>query len=126
MFELRANTENKINENQISLLASENTAEQERLLVSKPDSLSNIVVSNSCPSPTFLNSLPNDKISDWSKLKALTDDKIDATEKSKFVLGRVKNIVGKRRNAGYQYFLLFPQCFPKPSSLDSLKVGIEW
>ena len=24
-----------------------------------------------------------------------------------------KNIVGKGENAGYQHFLLFPQCFPK-------------
>ena len=26
---------------------------------------------------------------------------------------RVENIVGKRENAGYQHFLLFPQCFQK-------------
>ena len=41
-----------------------------------------------------------------------------------FVLGRVENIVGKGENAGYQHFLLFPQCFPNPSVLGSLKVGI--
>ena len=35
----------------------------------------------------------------------------------------MENIVGKGENAGYQHFLLFPQCFPKPS-LESLKVGI--
>ena len=29
----------------------------------------------------------------------------------------------KEKNAGYQHFLLFPQCFPKPS-VGSLKVGI--
>ena len=29
---------------------------------------------------------------------------------------RVENIVGKGQNAGYQYFLLFPQCFQKPLS----------
>ena len=28
---------------------------------------------------------------------------------------RVENIVGKGENAGYQHFLLFPQCFQKPS-----------
>ena len=42
-----------------------------------------------------LNSLPNDKNSDWSKLKAFADNKIYATEKLKFVLGRVENIVRK-------------------------------
>ena len=28
---------------------------------------------------------------------------------------RVDNTEGKGENAGYQHFLLFPQCFPKPS-----------
>ena len=32
---------------------------------------------------------------DWSKFKELADDKINVTEKLKFVLGRVENIVGK-------------------------------
>ena len=35
------------------------------------------------------------------------------TQKLKFVLKRVENIVGKGENAGYQHFLLFPQCFQK-------------
>ena len=72
------------------------------------------------------NSLPHNKILDWSKLKAFADDKLNATEKLKFVLGRVENIVGKGENAGYQHFLLFPQCFQKPSLSGSLKVGIVW
>ena len=38
---------------------------------------------------------------------------INVTKKLKFVLGRVENIVGKGENAGYQNFLLFPQCFQK-------------
>ena len=72
------------------------------------------------------NSLPNDKILDWSKLKALADDNINLAEKLKFVLERVENIVGKGENAGYQHFLLFPQCFQKASLSGSLKVGIVW
>ena len=74
----------------------------------------------------WINSLPNDKILDWSKLKALADGKINVTEKLKFVLRRVENIVGKGENAGYQHFLLFPQCFQKASFQGSLKVGIVW
>ena len=35
------------------------------------------------------------------------------TEKLKFVLGRVEDILGKGENAGYQHILLFPQCFQK-------------
>ena len=38
------------------------------------------------------------------------------------VFNRVENALGKGGNAGYQHFLPFPQCFPKPFSLGSLKV----
>ena len=55
----------------------------------------------------IINFLPNDKFLDWSKFKALADDKINLTETLKFVSGRVENIVGKGENAGYQHFLLF-------------------
>ena len=72
-------------------------------------------------------SLPSDKILDRLKLKAFTDDKINVTKKKlTFVLGRVENIVGKGENAGYQHFLLFPQCFQKLSFPEVLKVGILW
>ena len=59
------------------------------------------------------NSLPNDKILVWSKLEASADDKINVTEKLKFVSGRVENIMGKGENAGYQHFLLSQQLFAK-------------
>ena len=68
--------------------------------------------------------LPNDKMLDWSKLKALEGYKINVTEKLHFALERVENIVGKGGNAGYQHFLLFPQCFQESSPLRSLKVRI--
>ena len=71
-----------------------------------------------------LNSLPNDKFLDWSKLKAFADNNINVTKKLKFVLERVENIVGKGENAGNQHFLLFPQSFQKVSYTGSLKVGI--
>ena len=74
----------------------------------------------------MFNSLPNNKIYGLSKSKALADDKINVSEKLKFDLGRVENIVGKGENAGYQHFLLFPQCFQKASFPGSLKVGIVW
>ena len=65
---------------------------------------------------SFFNSLPNEKISNWSKLKAFADDKIIMTEILIFLLLRmVENTVGKGENAGYQHFLLFPQCFQKAS-----------
>ena len=75
-----------------------------------------------------INSLPNDKISDLSKLKAFADDKINTTHKLKFASGQTEkeNSVVKGENAGYQHFLLFPQCFHKYTFSGSLKVGIEW
>ena len=72
------------------------------------------------------NPLPNDKMFDWSKLKAFADDKTNVTEKLKFVLGRVENIVGKGENAGYQHFFLFPQCFQMATFSGSLLVAILW
>ena len=44
----------------------------------------------------------------------------------KSVLERVENLVGKKENADYQHFLLFPQCFQKASHSGLLKVGIVW
>ena len=60
-----------------------------------------------------INSSSNDKILDWSKLKELADDKISITEKEKFGLKQIENIMGKGENAGYQHFLLFPLCFQR-------------
>ena len=73
-----------------------------------------------------IKSLPNDKIVHLSLLKAFAGDKINLTEKLKFVLGKVENIVGKGENVGYQHFLLFPQCFQMASFTESLKVRIVW
>ena len=56
----------------------------------------------------WVNSLPYDKNMDWSKLKAFADDKLNATEKSKFVLGCVENIVGKNRKCWFPAFSPFP------------------
>ena len=63
-----------------------------------------------------INFLQNEKNLDWSKLKAFADDKINVNQKLKFDMGRVENTVGKGENAGYQHFLLFPQCFQRPFS----------
>ena len=62
-----------------------------------------------------LNSLPNDKKLNLTKLKAFADDKSHVTEMMISVFGRIENIVEKGENAGYQHFLLFPQCFQQLS-----------
>ena len=48
------------------------------------------------------------------------------TQKFKFALGRVENIVGKGENAGYQHLLLFPQCLNNASFSKLLKAEILW
>ena len=75
---------------------------------------------------TIFNSLPNDKIWDVTKLKAFADNKLNIDEMMISLLDRVENTEGKRENADYQHFLLFQECFPKTSSLGSLKVRIVW
>ena len=42
------------------------------------------------------------------------------------VCDRIEKIVGKGENAGYQHFLLFPQCFQKLSCSGSLKPEVVW
>ena len=61
----------------------------------------------------MINSLPNDKILDMTKLKAFADHRINVAQMIISSFDRVENIVGKGENAGYQHFLLFPQCFQK-------------
>ena len=48
----------------------------------------------------LVNPLLNNKIVDWSNLKASADNKSYVTKKVKFVLERVDNIMGKGGNAG--------------------------
>ena len=42
------------------------------------------------------------------------------------VFDKVQNVVGKGENAGYQHFLLFPQCFEKASFPDTSEGVIVW
>ena len=72
------------------------------------------------------NSLPNNKILDQSKFKAFADDILNVGQIIICVPDRVEIIMRKGENAGYQHFLLFPQCFQKVSYTGSLKVGIVW
>ena len=68
-----------------------------------------------------MNSLPYDKFSNLSKLKALADNNVNVREKLKFVLGSMENIVGKGENAGYQHFPPFPTVFSKIFLLKVVK-----
>ena len=48
---------------------------------------------------------------DQSKLKAYGNDNLHPAKMMEYVLVETENIAGKRKNAGYQYFLFFPTTF---------------
>ena len=62
---------------------------------------------------SFVTSLPEDKILCSTKLEAFADDRLNVDEMMISMLERANNIVRKEENAGYQLFLLSPQCFQK-------------
>ena len=51
---------------------------------------------------------------------------LDITKMIVSVFYRVENTVGKGEIASYEHFLLFPQCFQKPSFPDPSKGVIVW
>ena len=53
------------------------------------------------------------KLLDWTKFKADADDKFNIDKIMISVFNQIENIVGKRENAGYQHFLLFPTLLSK-------------
>ena len=62
--------------------------------------------------PNCINSLPDDKILDWSEFKQIADDICKCIKNGKLVPYMVENIVRKGGIACYKQFLLFSQCFP--------------
>ena len=62
------------------------------------------------------NTFPSDKILDVTESKAFADDTLNIVKMMISFYDRVENTVGKGEHTGNQHFLLFPQCFPKPSS----------
>ena len=77
------------------------------------------------PCIKFFNTFPNNRTLDETKFKVFADNKLNFANMTISLFDRVENTVGKGENTGYQHFLLFSQCFPKSSSLGSLKVGIN-
>ena len=63
---------------------------------------------------------------DWSKLKEFADDNFEFDENCGKFSERVENTVGKGEIARYEQFLLFPQCFQKTCTADTLKPGLVW
>ena len=65
------------------------------------------------------NSLPNDKILDWFKLKAFADDKFES--KIKICFGKGRKHCGKRRKCWLPAFSPFPTMFSKDISFEVIK-----
>ena len=59
------------------------------------------------------NPLPNDKISDETKLKAFANKKLNVARMMIALFNRVENTVGKEENAGYLHFSPFPTVFSR-------------
>ena len=57
------------------------------------------------------NPVPDNKILTFIKLKTLADDNFIVTQTVQFHFDKVANIMKNGENAGYQHFLLLPQCF---------------
>ena len=70
-----------------------------------------------------VNLLQDNKILALPNFKAFADDKYNVAQTVHFFSDSAENIVGKGENAGFQHFLLFPQCFQKASFLRSQKPG---
>ena len=64
---------------------------------------------------SLLNCIPNDRILDWSKFKAFSDDKINVTEILISVLGSMESIVEKRRKCWLP--AIFSSTGRRPASL---------
>ena len=75
---------------------------------------------------SFFYPFPNNNISDWFKLKEFADDNFKFNVNVRKFLKCVGNTVGKGEIAHYKQFLLFPHCFQKTCSADTLKKGFVW
>ena len=68
-----------------------------------------------------LNSSPNVKIPDWSKLTAFADNKLDVAKMMISLFDRLENTLGKGENAGLPAFTPFSTEFFKAVFLGVIK-----
>ena len=62
----------------------------------------------------------------FSKLKELADNNFRFDENGRKLYKRVENTVGKGEIAGYEQFLIFPQCFQKACFPGASKGVTVW
>ena len=75
-----------------------------------------------------INPLPDDKISDLSKLKQSADDNFEFDVNGRKFSKLVENTMDKGEIARYEQFLLYPQCFQKACFPGASKgvIVCEW
>ena len=66
------------------------------------------------------------QILDSSILKEFADHNFKFDENGRKFSKQVENTVGKGEITRYEQFLLFPQCFQKTCTTDTLKPGLVW
>ena len=67
-----------------------------------------------CVQSILLNPLADVKFLNLSETEAFSENNFSVVQVMQFLLANLENIVKKKgENAGYQHFLLFPQCFQK-------------
>ena len=69
---------------------------------------------------------PKQQIYDYSKMKEFAEDNSKFDENGRKFSKQVENTMGKGEIAQTKQFLLFPHCFQKPWSADTLKPGLVW
>ena len=74
----------------------------------------------------YIKLFPKQQILDSSKLKEFADDNSKLDENGRTFSKKVEKTVGKGEIARYEQFLLFPQCFQKTCTTDTLKPGLVW
>ena len=67
----------------------------------------------------LLNPLPDNNISDWSKLKEFAEDNFRHNENGREFSKTVENTVGKGGIAHYKQFLFFPLRFQKICNVNT-------
>ena len=74
-------------------------------------------------SEEVVNSFPNDKILDLTKMKEYADDNSKVDENGRRFSKWTENSVGQEEIACYKLFLLFPQSFLKTCTTDTYRVN---
>ena len=81
---------------------------------------------NRCSIMLLFLTLPQTKSLHFCQLEEFPDNSFELDENGRKFSKSVKNTLGKGEIARYEQFLLFPHCFQKIDTADTLKQGPYW